>query len=101
MTGVQTCALPISFSDRIRNRVGIATIAVGNIFEGDHANTIIAAGRADLCAIARPHLADAAWTLHEAAKQGYGEISWPPQYLNGKEQLERNMVRAALLAAQV
>jgi anthraniloyl-CoA monooxygenase len=91
----------VPFSDRIRNRVGIATIAVGNIFEGDHANTIIAAGRADLCAIARAHLADPAWTLHEAAKQGYGEINWPPQYLNGKEQLERNMARAALLAAQV
>jgi anthraniloyl-CoA monooxygenase len=39
--------------------------------------------------------------LHEAAKQGYREINWPPQYLNGKEQLERNMARAALLAAQV
>ncbi len=59
----------VPFSDRIRNEVGIPTIAVGNIFEGDHVNTIIAAGRADLCAIARPHLADPAWTLHEAAKQ--------------------------------
>ena len=46
------------FSDRIRNEVGIATIAVGNIFEADHVNSIIAAGRADLCALARPHLAD-------------------------------------------
>lgn len=90
----------VPFADRIRNRVGIATIAVGNIFEGDHVNTIIAAGRADLCAIARPHLADPAWTLHEAAKQGYLDIEWPPQYLNGKEQLERNTARAALLAAQ-
>jgi anthraniloyl-CoA monooxygenase len=91
----------VPFSDRIRNRVGIATIAVGNIFEGDHANTIIAAGRADLCAIARPHLADPAWTLHEAAKQGFGEINWPPQYLNGKDQLERNMARVALTTTQV
>ena len=91
----------VPFSDRIRNEAGVSTIAVGNIFEGDHVNTIIAAGRADLCAIARPHLADPSWTLHEAAKQGYVDIWWPPQYLDGKEQLERNTARAALLAAQV
>ncbi len=87
----------VPLSDRIRNEVGIPTIAVGNIFEGDHVNTIIAAGRADLCAIARPHLADPAWTLHEAAKQGYTDISWPKQYLSGKQQLERNLARAQLM----
>ena len=91
----------VPLSDRIRNEVGVATIAVGNIFEGDHVNTIIAAGRADLCAIARPHLADPAWTLHEAAKQNFVEIWWPDPYLAGKNQLERNLARAALLAAQV
>jgi anthraniloyl-CoA monooxygenase len=91
----------VPFSDRIRNEVGIPTIAVGNIFEGDHVNTIIAAGRADLCAVARPHLADPAWTLHEAAKQGYRDMWWPDPYLNGKEQLERNLARAALLRLQV
>ena len=91
----------VPFSDRIRNEVGIPTIAVGNIFEGDHVNTIIAAGRADLCAIARPHLADPAWTLHEAAKQGYGDVWWPDPYLGGKQQLERNLARAALLRLQV
>jgi anthraniloyl-CoA monooxygenase len=90
----------VSFSDRIRNEVGIATVAVGNIFEGDHVNTIIAAGRADLCAIARPHLADPAWTLHEAAKQQFSEIEWPVQYVSGKQQLERNVARAALLRMQ-
>lgn len=90
----------VPFSDRIRNEAGIPTIAVGNIFEGDHVNTIIAAGRADLCAIARPHLADPAWTLHEAAKQGYSEVRWPPQYLDGKQQLERNLARAAQLRMQ-
>jgi anthraniloyl-CoA monooxygenase len=90
----------VPFADRIRNEVGIPTIAVGNIFEGDHVNTIIAAGRADLCAIARPHLADPAWTLHEAAKQGYADLWWPDPYLNGKQQLERNLARAALLALQ-
>ncbi|MFZ5512413.1 MAG: bifunctional salicylyl-CoA 5-hydroxylase/oxidoreductase [Pseudomonadota bacterium] len=89
------------FSDRIRNEVGIATIAVGNIFEGDHVNSIIAAGRADLCAIARPHLADPFWTLHQAAKLGYGEVEWPRQYLSGKAQLERNLARAAQMALQV
>src|ERR1700682_773826 len=87
----------VPFSDRIRNEVGVPTIAVGNIYEGDHVNTIIAAGRADLCAIARPHLADPSWTLHEAAKQGYGEVWWPEQYTAGKEQLERNLARAQLL----
>ncbi len=75
----------------------MSTIAVGNIFEGDHVNTIIAAGRADLCAIARPHLADPAWTLHEAAKQGYTDVWWPSPYLAGKQQLERNLARAAAL----
>jgi anthraniloyl-CoA monooxygenase len=87
----------VPFADKIRNEVGIPTIAVGNIFEGDHVNTIVAAGRADMCAIARPHLADPAWTLHEAAQQGFTEITWPKQYLSGKEQLERNLARAQLM----
>lgn len=91
----------VPFSDQIRNKVGIPTIAVGNIFEADHVNTIIASGRADLCAIARPHLADAAWTLHEAAKQGYKDVWWPAPYIGGKVQLERNLERAAQLAVQV
>ncbi len=91
----------VPLSDRIRNEAAIPTIAVGNIYEGDHINTIIAAGRADLCAVARPHLADPAWTLHEAAKQGYAEVWWPAPYLGGKIQLERNLARAAQLALQV
>src|SRR5260370_42619158 len=91
----------VPFSDRIRNEVGIRTIAVGNIFEGDHVNTIIAAGRADLCAIARPHLADPAWTLHEAARQSYAHIWMPQPYLGGKLQLERNPARAPLPRLQV
>jgi len=91
----------VPLSDQIRNEVGVSTIAVGNIFEGDHVNTIIAAGRADLCAVARPHLADPAWTLHEAAKQGYTDVWWPLPYLGGKVQLERNMARAAQMALQV
>ena len=83
------------FSDRIRNEVGVATVAVGAISEADHVNSIIAAGRADLCAIARPHLADPAWTLHEAAKIGVTNQPWPVQYLRGKLQYETNLQRAA------
>ena len=89
------------FSDRIRNEVGIGTIAVGNIFEPDHVNSIVAAGRADLCAIARPHLADPAWTLHAAAQLGYADVHWPEQYLTGKAQLERNLARAAQMVINV
>jgi anthraniloyl-CoA monooxygenase len=89
------------FSDRIRNEVGVATIAVGNITEADQVNAIVAAGRADLCALARPHLADAAWTLHAAAEQGYAEQWWPPQYLTGKQQLERNLAKKAAQAAEL
>ena len=81
------------FSDRIRNETGIPTIAVGNITEPDQVNSIIAAGRADLCALARPHLADPHWTLRAAAQLGYTLQPWPVQYLTGKEQLERNLAR--------
>ena len=91
------------FADRIRNEVGIATMAVGAITEADHVNSIIAAGRADLCAIARPHLANPAWTLLEAAKIGHTSgigADWPVQYLSGKNQLERNLERERQMAAQ-
>ncbi len=87
------------FSDRIRNEAGIATIAVGSIYQADHANSIIASGRADLCAVARPHLANPAWTLNEVAKLGYTDIAWPQQYVAGKAQLERNLERERQLAA--
>jgi anthraniloyl-CoA monooxygenase len=80
-------------SDRIRNEAGIPTIAVGNITDADQVNSIIAAGRADLCALARPHLSDPHWTLHAAAQLGYTEQPWPVQYLTGKEQLERMLRR--------
>ncbi|HET7880164.1 MAG TPA: bifunctional salicylyl-CoA 5-hydroxylase/oxidoreductase [Acetobacteraceae bacterium] len=77
------------FADRIRNEVGIATMAVGNITEPDHLNAIIAAGRADLCALARPHLTDPQFALRAAATLGYAEQWWPRQYLPGKAQIER------------
>jgi anthraniloyl-CoA monooxygenase len=82
------------FSDLVRSVTGVATIAVGNIFEADHVNSIIAAGRADLCALARPHLADPSWTLRAAAGQRYAGQWWPEPYLSGQSQLERNLERA-------
>jgi anthraniloyl-CoA monooxygenase len=85
------------FADRIRNEAGIATIAVGAISEADHVNSIIAAGRADLCAVARPHLANPAWTLTEAAKIGYTPMPWPKQYLSGKTQMETLFAREKAL----
>jgi anthraniloyl-CoA monooxygenase len=89
------------YADRIRNEVGIATMAVGNIYEPDHVNSIVAAGRADLCALGRPHLADPYWTLHAAAQLGYHAMDWPVQYLPGKSQLERNLARAAEINAAI
>jgi len=87
------------FADRIRNQANIPTIAVGAIFEADNANTIIAAGRADLCAVARPHLANPAWILTEGAKSGYADVPWPKQYVAAKIQLERNLEREKQQAA--
>ncbi|MEI2820929.1 MAG: bifunctional salicylyl-CoA 5-hydroxylase/oxidoreductase [Marmoricola sp.] len=81
------------FADQIRQLVGIPTMAVGAISEADHVNSIIAAGRADLCAVARPHLANPAWTLTEAAKIGYTDVTWPRQYLAGKPQMEALFAR--------
>ena len=82
------------FADRIRHEAGIRTIAVGAITEGDQANGIIAAGRADLCAVARAHLADPAWTLHEAARlQAAQQTDWPLPYRAGREQLLRELAR--------
>ncbi len=87
------------FADRVRNEAAIATMAVGAIYEPDHVNSILMAGRADLCAIGRPHLADPYWTLHAAAQLGVDGAAWPLPYLAGKAQLERNLARAAQLAA--
>ncbi len=88
------------FADRIRNETGIATIAVGAITEADHANSIIAAGRADLCAIARPHLADPAWTLHAAAQQQSTDVQWPLPYISGRDQMYREIFKQNQIAAQ-
>lgn len=82
------------FSDRIRNEAGLATIAVGNITEADQVNGILLAGRADLVALARPHLADPYWTLHAAVKAGETGVFWPNPYLNGRDQALRLQARA-------
>ena len=83
------------FSDRIRNEAGLATMAVGNITEADHVNSILMAGRADLVCLARPHLADPYWTLHAAVQQGDTGTAWPLPYLAGADQARRLAERAA------
>ena len=77
------------FSDRIRNERNIPTMAVGNIYEPDHVNSILMAGRADLVCLARPHLANPYWTLHAAAALGDKDEAWPEPYHPGRDQLQR------------
>ena len=72
------------FADQIRHDAGVPTIAVGNINDADSVNSILVAGRADLVALARPHLADAQWTQRAAAEQGYAGAFWPKPYLSGR-----------------
>ena len=86
------------FSDRIRNEARVRTMAVGNIYEPDHVNSILAAGRADLCALARPHLMDPSWTLRAAAQLGWDGVRAPSQYLAGEQQLRRNIAREQMAA---
>ncbi len=89
------------FSDRIRNETGMATIAVGNIYEPDHVNSILMAGRADLVCLARPHLTDPYWTLHAAAKLGDRNVKWPDPYLPGRDQLYRLAERTDTMTGKV
>ena len=89
------------FSDRIRNETGMATIAVGNIYEPDHVNSILMAGRADLVCLARPHLTDPYWTLHAAAALGDRGVKWPDPYLPGRDQLYRLSARAEQMTGKV
>jgi anthraniloyl-CoA monooxygenase len=100
------------FADRIRNEVGIPTVAVGAISSYDDVNTIVLAGRADLCALARPHIYDPHWTLHAAAEQDYDGVGWVPQYRAGsrrppsgrgdevRKELERTFEPAELALAR-
>jgi anthraniloyl-CoA monooxygenase len=89
------------FSDRIRNETGMATMAVGNIYEPDHVNSILMAGRADLVCLARPHLADPYWTLHAAAKLGDKGVTWPNPYHPGRDQLYRLAERQEQMTGKV
>jgi anthraniloyl-CoA monooxygenase len=82
----------IPFSDQVRNEARVATMCVGNITSADQVNTILAAGRADLVALGRPHLVDPGFTMRAAAWYG-ADVACPPQYLPGKEQIFRNSVR--------
>jgi anthraniloyl-CoA monooxygenase len=81
------------FSEQIRNEAGLATMCVGAITTADQVNTIIAAGRADLVALARPHLVDPYFTMRAAAWYGAPAVHCPPQYLAGKDQIFRNSAR--------
>ncbi|HZD66406.1 MAG TPA: hypothetical protein VE152_09930, partial [Acidimicrobiales bacterium] len=79
------------FADRIRHEAGVPTMTVGAVSSVDDVNTIILAGRADLCLLARPHLVDPYWTLNAALDQGYEGpgVVWPKQYLPGKRARRR------------
>ena len=88
------------FSDHIRNELGVSTMAVGNIYEPDHVNSILMAGRADLVCLARPHLADPYWTLHAAATHGEKSVHWPDPYLAGRDQLYRLAERAEAMVVR-
>jgi anthraniloyl-CoA monooxygenase len=87
------------FADQVRNEGRVTTMAVGNIYEPDHVNSILAAGRADLVALARPHLIDPMWTLRAAAGQDYRRVAVPGPYLGGMAQLARNLAREAEMKA--
>src|SRR5205823_2000706 len=84
--------LQTPFADQIRNEAGLATMCVGNITTADQVNTIVAASRADLVALARPHLVDPFFTLKAAAWYG-GAVHCPPPYYAGRDQIFRNSVR--------
>jgi anthraniloyl-CoA monooxygenase len=81
------------FSDQIRNEAQLATMCVGNITTADQVNTILAAGRADLVALARPHLMDPFFTMRAAAWYGVSDVYCPPQYFPGRDQIFRNSAR--------
>ncbi len=89
------------FSDRIRNETGMATMAVGNIYDPDHVNSILMAGRADLVCLARAHLANPYWTLHAATALGDRLETWPDPYLSGRNQMWRNADRPDVMTGKV
>ncbi|MGY9047898.1 MAG: bifunctional salicylyl-CoA 5-hydroxylase/oxidoreductase [Rhodobacterales bacterium] len=84
----------VPFSDRVRNDIGAPTLVAGNIYEPDHVNSILMAGRADLVLLARPHLSDPYWTLHAAVELGDTEQAWPAPYEGGRRQANTLAERA-------
>jgi anthraniloyl-CoA monooxygenase len=82
-----------SYADWVRNEVGIATMTVGAVTTADQVNTLLAAGKADLVALARPHLANPYFTLQASAWYQHLPQHWPPQYLSGRDQAFRNAPR--------
>ena len=89
------------FCDQIRNEAGIATMAVGNVYETDHVNSILMAGRADLVCLGRPHLSNPYWTLHAAVALGDKNVDWPQPYLAGAEQAYRLAEKAEAATIRV
>jgi anthraniloyl-CoA monooxygenase len=89
------------FADRIRNEADMATMAVGNIYEPDHVNSILMAGRSDLVCLARPHLANPYWTLHAASALGDHDATWPAPYQPGRDQMWRLAERADVTLGKV
>ena len=89
------------FCDQIRNEAGIATMAVGNVYETDHVNSILMAGRADLVCLGRPHLSNPYWTLHAAVALGDKSVEWPQPYLAGAEQAYRLAEKAEAATIRV
>ena len=88
----------VPFADRVRNEIGAPTLVAGNIYEPDHVNSILMAGRADLVLLAHPHLADPYWTLHAAVELGDTEQSWPKPYEGGRRQANTLAERAKAMA---
>ena len=86
------------FSDRIRNELDVPTMVAGNIYEPDHVNSILMAGRADLVLLARPHLSDPYWTLHAAVELGDEAQDWPAPYEGGRRQALTLAARARAMA---
>ena len=89
------------FADRIRNEAHMATMAVGNIYEPDHVNSILMAGRADLVCLARPHLSNPYWTLHAASELGDHDEKWPDPYQPGRDQMWRLAERNDMMLGKV
>jgi anthraniloyl-CoA monooxygenase len=89
-----------TFAEQVRLEARIATMAVGAVTSADQVNTLLVSGRADLVALARPHLADPYFTLRAAADAGYAGVSWPAQYIPGAQQAQTLAQRAREDAAR-